>query len=189
MLPVNCGSHADYQNFVATNLRKYYPNPDALARSTWDIIERFWNLDLSKTDILMADKYSKFGPAPRTPSCIQRSYLLSIAFKVSSTTQWAAQLKINPLYAILSGFEVGDTPGVGTFYDFFNRLWDSDNNHLTPHIQPLKSKVKKPKNKGTKADSVEKVTVAELLPELENTTFNLDDQPYASLFKIYKKVS
>ena len=28
MLPVNCGSHADYQNFVITNLRKYYPNPD-----------------------------------------------------------------------------------------------------------------------------------------------------------------
>ena len=26
MLPVNCGSHADYQNFVVTNLRKYYPD-------------------------------------------------------------------------------------------------------------------------------------------------------------------
>ena len=51
MLPVNCGSHADYQHFVVTNLRKYYPVPDALARSTWDIIERFWNLDLSFTDI------------------------------------------------------------------------------------------------------------------------------------------
>lgn len=50
MLPVNCGSHADYQNFVVTNLRKYYPNPNALARSTWDIIERFWNLDLSFTE-------------------------------------------------------------------------------------------------------------------------------------------
>ena len=47
MLPVNCGSHADYQNFVIKNLRKYYPNPDAIARSTWDIIERFWTLDLS----------------------------------------------------------------------------------------------------------------------------------------------
>ena len=52
MLPVNCGSHADYHNFVVTNLRKYYPNPNALARSTWDIIERFWNLDLSFTILL-----------------------------------------------------------------------------------------------------------------------------------------
>ena len=29
MLPVNCGSHADYQDFVVTHLRKYYPDPDA----------------------------------------------------------------------------------------------------------------------------------------------------------------
>ena len=77
MLPVNCGSHADYQNLVVENLRKDYPN------STWDIIERFWHLDLSDTDTLLTHKYSKFGPAPRTPSCMQRSYLLSIDFKVS----------------------------------------------------------------------------------------------------------
>ena len=82
MLPIDCGSQSDYQNFVFTNLRKYYPNSDALAKSTWDIIERFWNLDLSETDTLLADKYSKFGPAPRTPSCMQRSYLLSIDFKL-----------------------------------------------------------------------------------------------------------
>lgn len=154
MLPVNCGSHADYHNFVVTNLRKYYPNPNALARSTWDIIERFWNLNLSFTDTFMADKYPKFGPAPRTPSSMQRSYLLSIDFKVTSITEWAAQLKINPLYAILSGFEPGNTPGVGTFYDFINRLWNSDDDHMSPHIHPLKTKVKKPKTKGTKADSV-----------------------------------
>lgn len=86
MLPVITGGHSAYQNFVIENLRKYYPNPDALARSTWDIIERFWNLDLSYTDILLQDKYSKFGPEPRTPSCMQRSYLLSIDFKVTSLT-------------------------------------------------------------------------------------------------------
>ena len=139
MLPVNCGSHADYQDFVVTHLCKYYPDPDALARSTWDIIERFWNLDLSFTDTFIADKYSKFGPAPRTPSCMQRSYLLSIDFKVTSLTEWAAQLKMNPLYAILSGFEPGNAPGVGTFYDFIKRLWNSDDDHMSPHIHPLAS--------------------------------------------------
>lgn len=187
MLPVNYGSHADYQNFVIENLRKYYTDPDALARSTWDIIERFWYLDLSDTDVLLADKYSRFGPAPRTPSCMQRSYLLSIDFKVSSITEWAAQLKINPLFAILSGFQVGDTPGVGTFYDFMKRLWDSDDPHMSPHIHPMKTKVKKPHAKGEKAASVEKITVAALLPQLEKTSFSINDQPYASLFKIYRK--
>lgn len=86
---------------------------------------------------------------------MQRSILLSIDFKVTSFTDWAAQIKINPLYAILSGFEFGDTPGVGTFYDFINRLWNSDNNNFSSHEHPIKSKVKKPKTKGTKADSIE----------------------------------
>ena len=58
---------------------------------------------------------------------------------------------------------------------------------MSPHIHPLKTKVKKPKTKGTKADSVEKVTVADLLPVLEHTDFKLDEQPYSSLFAIYQK--
>ena len=90
MLPVNCGSHADYQHFVVTNLRKYYPDPDAFARSIWDIIERFQNLELSFTDTFMANKYSKFGLASRTPSCMQCSFLLSVDFKVTSITEQAA---------------------------------------------------------------------------------------------------
>ena len=106
MLPVNPGGHAAYQNFVITNLRKYYPHPDALSRATWDIIERFWNLDLSYTDELLRSKYSVFGPKPRIPSCMQRSYLLSIDFKIHSLTDWAAQLKINPLYAHPQRFRI-----------------------------------------------------------------------------------
>ena len=123
MLPVNPGGHAAYQNFVVTNLRKYYPNPNAFSRVTWDIIKRFWNLDLSYTDELLRSKYSVFGPKPRTPSCMQHS-----------------QLKINPLYAILSGFEFGDTPGIGIFYDFLNRLWNSEVPNLSPHLRPAKRK-------------------------------------------------
>lgn len=163
MLPVNCGSHAGYQNFVVENLRKYYPNPDSISHDTWDIIDRFWNLDLSYTDEMMRSKYSKYGPAPRTPSCMQRSYLLSIDFKVTSITEWAAQLKINPLYAFLSGFKTDDTPGVGTFYDFFSKLWDSEDKNLSPHLHKLKVPVKKPDKKGYKAQPVDKTTVEQLL--------------------------
>ncbi|WP_026660029.1 transposase [Butyrivibrio sp. AC2005] len=187
MLPVNCGSHADYQNFVVENLRKYYPDPDAISQSTWDIIDRFWNLDLSYTDQNMISKYSKFGPAPRTPSCMHRSYLLSIDFKVDSITEWVSQLKINPLYAILSGFEVGDTPGIGTFYDFFSRLWDSNDNNLSSHLHKLKATVKKPGKKGSKAKPIDKVTVDELFKQLEGTTFSIKDQPYGSLFELFMK--
>lgn len=147
MLPVNPGGHAAYQNH------------DSIASSTWTIIDRFWNLNLSSVDSIMQDQYSVFGPKPRLPSCMLRSILLSIAFKVPAFTAWANQLKSNPLYAILSGFEFGKTPGTGTFYDFFTRLWNSTNINISVHERPLKKTVKKPSKKGTKADSVEKITV------------------------------
>ena len=92
MLPVNSGGHTAYQDFLLVNLRKHYPVPDSISPSTWDIIDRFWNLDLSFTDEFMRDKYSVFGPKPRTPSCMQRSYLLSIDFKVYSLTDRVASL-------------------------------------------------------------------------------------------------
>ncbi len=148
MLPINSGGHTAYQTFVLENLRKYYPSHTVFAKSTWDIIERFWNLDLSYTDELLRSKYSVFDSKPRTPSCMQHSYLLSIDFKVHSLTDRTAQLKINPLFAILRGFPFGDTPGVGIFYDFLDRLWDSNSDNLSPHIYPVKKKkVKKPKQK------------------------------------------
>ena len=140
MLPVNCGSHADYQNSVLTNLRKYYPDPDTFSRDTWDIIERFWNLNLSYSDELLAAKYSKFGPDPRTPSYMQRSYLLSIDFKVHSITDWVSQLKINPLYAILSGFDFDNTPDVGTFLLFCTTLSiNAENPRLKAEDSPYHS--------------------------------------------------
>ena len=58
MLPVNSGGHTAYQDFLLVNLRKHYPVPDSISPSTWDIIDRFWNLDLSFTDEFMRDKYS-----------------------------------------------------------------------------------------------------------------------------------
>ena len=185
MLPVNCGSHSDYQNFVVKNLRKYYPNPDSIARSTCDIIDRFWNLDLSFTNKFIRDKYAVFGPKPRTPSCMQRSFLLSIDFKVTSLTDWAAQLKINPLYAILSVFSLG-IPWASVLFMTSLTAYGTLIPTISPHINPTKDKAKKPKIKGSKAAPVEKVSVEQLLPKLENTAFRIEEQPYGSLFQLYK---
>lgn len=123
MKPVNIGGHSAYQNHILTQLRNYYPNAaTSFPDSTWQILEKFWSLDLSALDTLMQDRYSAFGPEPRLPSNMLRSILVSVAFKITSYTKFAADLKENFLHAILSGFTVGDTPGVGTFYDFHRRL-------------------------------------------------------------------
>ncbi|MDN5302750.1 MAG: hypothetical protein PWQ60_2264 [Thermoanaerobacteraceae bacterium] len=43
-----------------------------------------------------------------------------------SITKWVSVLRSDDILAVLSGFEPHKTPGVGTFYDFFDRLWLED---------------------------------------------------------------
>lgn len=88
----------------------------------------------------MQDRYSKSGPEPRLPSDMLRSILVSVEFKLTSYTRFASNLKENFLHAVISGFTVGDTPGVGTFYDFHKRLWLSSQNNLSDPVHPSKTK-------------------------------------------------
>ena len=175
MLPVNTGGHSTYQNFVVENLRKYYPNAaTSLSFSTWQILDKFWNLDLSQVDILMQDRYSVFGSEPRLPSDMLRSILVSVAFKITSYTKLASDLKENHLHAIISGFYVDDTPGIGAFYDFHRRLWLSSDKNLTNAVHPPKEKPQKPKGKEEKAPSVEKLTVDDLFRQFEKNPPDCD---------------
>ncbi|MDL2302666.1 hypothetical protein LJC58_10015, partial [Lachnospiraceae bacterium OttesenSCG-928-D06] len=184
--PYNSGGHTAYQERVLTQLHKYYPDAaNSLPSSSWIIMEKFWNLDLSEADSLMRERYSDFGPAPRLPSDMLRSILLSVEFKVTSYTKWAADLKENHLHAILSGFTVGDTPGTGTFYDFHKRLWLSDQKNLSASEHPPKIKPNKPNKKGEKAPSVEKVTVKDLFEQFELEPPH-DMEPCRQLYEIFK---
>ena len=157
MKPVNTGGHTAYQDHVLTQLRKYYPDADtSFDPATWEIMERFWNLDLSPVDQIMQDRYSVFGPKPRLPSDMLRSYLLSMKFKVTSLTSWASSLKQNYLYAILSGFSVGDTPGVGTFYDLPGVCGSQIRSIFPIRFIPQRRNLKNPKRKVKKLPRLKK---------------------------------
>ena len=150
MLPITSGGHSAYQDTFISDFFNYYLDLFSISKSTQKTIIEFWHLDLSLTDTLMLDCYSKYGSKPRLPSCMLRSYLLSIKLKVTSITIWTTMLKEFPLYAIISGFPIDETPGVGSFYDFFSRLWDSDSNNLSPKERFVKKKEKMGKNSETK---------------------------------------
>ena len=185
MKPVNVGGHSAYQERVLTQLRNYYPNAaNSLPSSTWQILEKFWNLDLSQVDELMKDRYSVFGPEPRLPSDMLRAILVSVEFKITSYTKLASDLKENYLHAIISGFYVGDTPGVGTFYDFHRRLWLSSDKNLTNALHPPKIKPQKPNGKEEKAAPIEKRTVDDLFQQFERNP-PTDMAPCLKLWEIF----
>ena len=179
--------HNDYRSFLRDGIHQYYPNTCAISKETWAVYKQFRDLDLSKVDLLLQDKYSVYGPKPRQPSCMFRSLLLAPKFKVTSVTSWVHQMQITPMYALLSGFSPDDVPGVGTFYDFMSRLWDHTADNYSDHIKPVPCKVRKPKGRGKKADPVEKETVADLITRLTNTHFELDDEAYKTLFRVFSE--
>ena len=92
------------------------------------MLEKFWILDLSRTSSLLQSVYSdsKKGTAPHDPANLLRSYLLALQTGYVSITKWVEALRHTPLFRIISGFSSDNIPGVGTFYDFFERLWAFD---------------------------------------------------------------
>jgi len=86
MLSFDPSGHAAYQDHVLVNFCKYYPDPSSRPKSTWDILKRFFVLNLDNSDILLKDRYSAFKPKLRLPSCTLRSYLLSSKFNITSVT-------------------------------------------------------------------------------------------------------
>ena len=186
ILPINHGGHAAYQDTFVFEFLKLFPNPFMLPKEIWDIIVKFWYLDLSETDSIMQEYYPLAGkPVTRFPSCLLRSYLLSIKLKITSITEWCRLLTITPLYAILSGFPVDDTPGVGTFYDFFKRLWQSGKDNYINKAKHKKQKPEKGKKHGDKTPCNKDSAVSKLLPLLKRIHLP-NNNPFYLIFRLYK---
>ena len=92
MKPDVTSTHADFQAHVLNYLREYHPGLKGLSQSKSELIAKFYALDLSAVDHIMADRYSVFGPRPRSPACMLRSYLLSLELGVHSITAWVDQM-------------------------------------------------------------------------------------------------
>jgi hypothetical protein len=65
---------------------------------------------------------------------------------VTSIDTWVAQMRAEPFYAIHSGFALTQVPGVGTFYDFIDRLLRLDAQHVKHLYRP------KPRQQRAKRD-------------------------------------
>lgn len=62
------------------------------------------------------------GRLPRCPLRMFRSCLAMLLCGQTSFDEWVKLMRDEPFYALISGFDPTDVPGVGTFYDFQDRL-------------------------------------------------------------------
>ena len=142
-------SHDEYLAFISNQFESSGISNKFVQDYYFDLVVWLSLIDLTPTADLLKNRYSANprGRKPRNPCDMLRSLLIMHKQKVTSVDKWVHTLKTNPMLAILSGFTPGNVPGVGTFYDFFSRLWLAP----TPHLSnKKKKKLSKPRKKGKK---------------------------------------
>jgi len=179
--------HETYQSFVIEQLQQHYSGGLlVLVNKDWLLISKLWITDLTEITTLLQAGYSVRGPAPRDPASMLRSFLLFLLTKPQiGITAWVDELYRVPLYAILSGFEPGDVPGVGTFYDFFARLWTVSTDNIKPCKQKRKRKPKKGK-KGEKAPTTTPGRIKRLASWMMRHMDKQKDLPMDRLFYFFQ---
>lgn len=73
------------------------------------------------------------GRPPKDPVKMLKSIFLMMEEGFTSFDKWVIATRTNPGYAEQIGFSLDEMPGVGTYYDFLNRLVDGPYQPSCPH--------------------------------------------------------
>jgi hypothetical protein len=87
------------------------------------------------------------GRIARHPVCMLRSCLAMMLCDVTSFDVWVPMMRDDPFYALISGFHPEDVPGVGTFYDFQDRLLQRLRQPRSNQRRPYRRRDRRDKNK------------------------------------------
>ena len=117
--------HAVYQKSVTTQLptwlRRRSRAPSAELLDAVLLLLRL-NLDPLHNDLATLYAATPRGRPPFDPSAVLRALLLFTLLRYESLTVFAQDLRRCPRLALLAGFPAHQTPCVGAFYGFLDRL-------------------------------------------------------------------
>lgn len=141
-------SHAEYQQFVTERWLELYTNHAGNLEYHDALISKLWYLDLDPVLELLAPYYGQSGrPAVNQPQILRALVAMSHC-GYDSVTSWVKVLRSDPVLVMACGFEDGHIPGIGTFYDFLDRLWLEEPKQKRPRAKNRKPG--KPQKKGEK---------------------------------------
>jgi hypothetical protein len=182
--------HVSYQDFIIDQLQKHFSGGIlVLVKDDWPLIAKLWMTDLSSITTMLYELYGTKGPEPRDPASMLRCFLVGLlTHPTEGITEWVNILHRTPFYAILSGFQPGNVPGIGTFYDFFKRLWAADHKNVTSRLKSARSKKRKPKKgkKGEKAPTATPGRVKRLVEWILPRIHQKKELPSDRLFDFFQ---
>lgn len=199
-------SHAQYQDFVERFLGKFYiqTNQQITLLERSSLITKIWSTDLTGIVPLIQSTYSKSnqGAPPKDAVALVRSLIIMCYCKETSISSWVKTLRSEPFYAILSGFipacyspskvegiVIDQIPGVGTFYDFMDRLIIKDKILYKSKLRKVKRKPRKKQKKNQKMNNSKSGVVERLVKRvLRYDDSKLSDKVESRLNTILKEL-
>jgi len=114
----------------------------------YHVWQKLKETNLDQAYPLLAILYSAtMGCIGRDPVAMFRSCLAMMLCGVTSFTVWVGMMRDDRFYALISGFHPDDTPGVGTFYGFQDRLLQRPRQPQTTTRRPYRSRDQRDRNK------------------------------------------
>jgi hypothetical protein len=118
MLP-QLRSHDEYLSHV----KSYTSKPGFLIPLRHAEVEyKLRRLDLTGLRKIIAPLYSKKGRPSKNPEDLLRSLIAMALCGYTSIDVWVSVMRSFPYYAVISGFNPEDVAGVGTFFEFIDRI-------------------------------------------------------------------
>jgi hypothetical protein len=181
-------NHNQYKKFVKDQLIQLFKTNEITSIINFDyLIARFFLFNLDYIRELLMATYNNPHNKPRDPASMIRSLLLMTSVKEPSITNWVNRLKNSKVYAILSGFKTDDLPGVGTFYDFIDRLTLAEK-ELKRKQRNRRKKFKRKPNKKLKKNEKLPLKHPQVVNKIVKRIMkNLNTPPYLSEYRLIYK--
>ena len=138
--------HSDYQDFLQRSLPACLKEKFVAPKKAKRLVTAMWLLNYDAIIPSMQSLFPSNGRPARDPVSMLRSLVLMHLAGFHSITKWVECIQFNDLFLNLSGFELNDSPGVGSFYDFINRLWSDKTDYFNDdHLRVFNSRPRKVK--------------------------------------------
>ena len=132
-------SHRQYTTTLSQKLQGWLRRQSRRLPAPWhEAALVLLRLDLDSARPLLRALYAPGprGRPPYDPVWVLRAFLLMLILHYKSLPQWANDLRTHPRRAQVAGFAPFQTPAVGTFYTFIDRLEDG------PYAPPCAHRVR-----------------------------------------------
>jgi hypothetical protein len=176
--------HAAYQQTLSEHLAKWQKRRSrALSQELLDAVLILFRLDLDPLTPMFMKLYSTSprGRPPYDPVAMFRALLLLTLLRYKSIETFALELRQKPRLAIIAGFPPFETPAVGTFYLFIDRLEDGPFQPACPHrVKPSALRKGKHVRNLAKEKAEKEVARKQILAQCDSLTSQLTQQTLAT---------